>query len=396
MKKVKKTRSPKLFLSAALGAAAACSASAYEVPLTFMGTNMPPLDFHGFASQGFLVSDKYDYLGNTRYGSFKFTEAGLNAAINPFPRTRITAQGFLYDVGDAGGYDVVLDYASAEYTFNDLIGFRAGRIRRPEGIYNAIQDLDLARTSVLLPQGMYNARWRDFYTSIDGAALFGSIPLSAAGSLSYEAYAGYQNPQMNGGLALQRKGSPPYLPLMWINSPLNTGAQLWWNTPVNGLRVGAAMNVSLDVQYQSVNGRLSDGSPFVQRYSLEYLWRKWTFQAEYYTYSVDYQQSGGGSPHGVRHIEPDSWYAGASYRFNKWFEAGAYYTEFYADVHNRTGSANYQKDAALSLRFDLTDWWIFKVEGHCINGTAQLFQQGEPPTSNDPWFMLALKTTVSF
>ena len=96
---------------------------AYELNL---GTNLPPVDFHGFVSQGFLYSSKYNYLGDSSQGSFKFTEAALNASFNPFPRTRISAQAFTYDVGDAGNYDVVLDYAQVEYTFNDYFGIRAG------------------------------------------------------------------------------------------------------------------------------------------------------------------------------------------------------------------------------------------------------------------------------
>jgi len=122
----------------------------------------PPITFHGFVSQGFLASEDYNYLApNTTEGSFQFFEAGVNASCSPFPNTRISMQGFSYDMGESGEYDPVLDYAQAEYTFNDVIGARAGRVRRPEGIYNSIQDLDLARSWVLLPQGMYNARWRD-------------------------------------------------------------------------------------------------------------------------------------------------------------------------------------------------------------------------------------------
>jgi hypothetical protein len=383
----------KTALTIAASILAVSGAQAYDLTLK---TNWPAISFHGFGSQGFLLSDKYDYLGETRNGSFKFTEAGLNASINPFPRTRISVQGFTYDVGDAGEYDVVLDYAQAEYTFSDYIGVRGGRIRRPEGIYNHIQDVDLARTWVLLPQGMYNARWRDFYTSIDGGEIFGTLPLAKAGNLSYEIFSGLQRPQLNGGLALQKKNSAPYLPLSWVNSSLQIGGQLWWNTPVDGLRAGAGLNTSRDLQFETSNGRLAKGDPFVQRYSLEYAWRKWTFQAEYYTYAIDYALSGGGSPNATRHIEPDSWYGSAAYRVNKWVELGTYYSEYYADVHHRDGAANYQKDWTVAARFDLTDWWVFKVEGHYIHGTAQLFERNEPRTTSDGWFMLALKTTVSF
>jgi hypothetical protein len=373
---------------------------AYELNL---GTNLPPVDFHGFVSQGFLYSSKYNYLGDSSQGSFLFTEGGLNASFNPFPRTRISAQAFTYDVGEAGKYDVVLDYAQAEYTFNDYIGVRAGRIRRPEGIYNDIQDVDVARTFVLLPQGMYNARWRDFYVNIDGGEIFGNIPLKKAGSFSYELYYGFQNPKLDGGLSLQKANLPPFSPLVAINSPQLGGGQLWWNTPLAGLRAGAALNYDRDLTFRTASGQQSKGSPFTQHYSLEYLYKSWTFQAEYLRFRIHYDITGGGPPPSTKLIEPDSWYFAAAYRFNKWFEAGTYYTEYYADVNNRSGtglkfpSDGSQKDAALALRFDATDWWIFKIEAHYIRGTAQLLDNADNPVRNGAgWWMLALKTTVSF
>jgi len=369
----------------------------------FFGTNGPPMDFHGFASQGYLYSSKYNYLGNSSGGSFKFSEAGLNVSINPLPRTRIAAQAFTYDVGPAGDYDVVLDYALIEYKFNDYLGVRAGRIRRPEGIYNDIQDVDLARTWVLLPQGMYDARWRDFYVSVDGGELFGILPLEQAGSLSYEMYYGLQRPQLDGGLALQKANLPPFAPLTEFNSPQLGGGQLWWNTPLNGLRAGLALNYDRNLTFVNIYGRQSVGSPFTQHYSLEYLWNSWTFQAEYLRFRINYENTGGGQPNSTRLIEPDCWYFGAAYRFNKWLEAGGYYSEYYADVNNRSGaglqfpSDAAQKDTALSLRLDATRWWLFKVEVHYIRGTALLLDNVDNPVRNgNGWWMFGVKTTISF
>jgi hypothetical protein len=58
--------------------------------------------------------------------------------------------------------------------------------------------------------------------------------------------------------------------------------------------------------------------------SVEYLWKSWTFQAEYML-RTQYPQPGAAT-------SLDSWYASAAYRFNKWFEAGTYYTEYYGDT----------------------------------------------------------------
>ena len=170
---------------------------------------LPPVTFHGFASQGFLASSKYNYLGNTTHGSFELSEFGLNASMSPLPRTRVSAQAFLFDVGDVGRYNPVLDYAMVDYNFRDEIGIRGGRVRRPGGIYNAIQDIDVARTSVLLPQGVYDARWRDFTCSVDGGSLYGSVGLGKVGSLSYEVYGGMASLSEQGGVARLLQGLLP-------------------------------------------------------------------------------------------------------------------------------------------------------------------------------------------
>jgi hypothetical protein len=395
----------KIVLSITASILAAGGAQAYELNL---GTNLPPVDFHGFASQGFLASSKYNYLGDSSRGSFRYTEAGINASFNPFDRTRVTAQGFLFDAGNAGEYHPFLDYASIEYTFNDKIGLRAGRIRKPSGIYNDIQDIDLARTFVLLPQGIYDARFRDLSCSLDGAEAFGDVPLSKAGSLGYAVYFGYAHAASDSGLAKLIDNSLAPGGITSFDDLPEVGYQLWWNTPVDGLRLGASfcdvINFNYDFNeptgFPPPNNSLplrAEAEIPIQTYSAEYVWKNWTFQAEYYHLSVSQDTM---SPFGKSHSYSfdDAWYADASYRFNKWLEVGGYYTE---DYSNGTAASNTsdgaQKDAALSFRFDPTSWWVFKVEGHYIRGTALLDDNASNPTrNNDGWFMLAVKTTFSF
>ena len=254
------------------------AAPAGKSSVRFEGTDLhlgslPPITFHGFGSQGFLYSSGYNYLGDTTRGSGKFTEMGLNASVSPFDRTRIAVQGFAYATGDIGKYEPFLDYASVEYTFNDAIGLRGGRIRRPGGIYNHIQDVDLARTSVLLPQGMYDARWRDFFMSIDGGTVFGNLRLGQAGSLSYELYGGYANVSDQGGIAAKvMNGQPANISLGSMESPLFLGGQLWWSTPVSGLRAGVgggqasdlAANLDVATPLGAGTSRLLGNFPYYQ------------------------------------------------------------------------------------------------------------------------------------
>jgi hypothetical protein len=412
-----KTHPHKIALALTASILAGFSAHAYEVPLTWIGTNMPPIDFHGFLSQGFLDSSKYNYLGDTTRGSFKFTEAGVNATINPFNRTRITAQGFLFDVGNVGEYHPTLDYALVDYSVCDAFGVRAGRIIRPEGIYNAIQSIDLARTSVLLPQGLYDARYRDFSGSIDGGSFYGDVGLGKGGDVSYEVYAGMVNLSQDGGISrlLQDSFNSPYTAYYQVNGFPEVGAQLWWNTPLDGFRIGLAAYQAFGFSYDyavynqayPLNNHLAPLTGYTDAsdgtLSLEYIWKNWTFQAENrVNYWNSHNESGGQTVGARSYTTPDAWYVGAAYRFNKWFEAGTYYTEDYKDISKDISgptSAEYQTDWAVSLRFDPKPWWIIKVEGHYNHGTALLDDNGSNPVANqngEGWFMLALKTTVSF
>jgi hypothetical protein len=403
-----KMRSYQSTLAITASIMAACGAQAYELNL---GTNVPAIDFHGFASQGFLATSSYNYLdSHSKSGSFRFNEEGLNCSLNPFPHTRITAQAFSFDLGSVNKNAVFLDYASIEYTFNDQLGLRGGRVRRPGGIYNDIQDIDLARTYVLLPQGMYDARWRDFSTSIDGGEVFGSFSLGKAGSLSYEAFAGYMNISMDGGVArYAANGLPPGGTLNSFSSPLMIGNQLWWNTPVSGLRAGAMLGEIYGFDYYVTVPSLAGptqvatkGDLLVQQYSLEYLINNWTLQAEFFNFAYNhtstYHNAFVSIPPDSDADRPETWYAGAAYRFNKWLEVGSYYTEFYGDSnHTGGGPGANQKDLALSFRIDPKPWWVFKVEGHYIHGTALLRDNNSNPNqSNNGWFMLAVKTTFSF
>lgn len=392
----------------AFGLLAASSTYAWDVKV-----GDKDLSFHGFASQGFLYSSDYNYLGKTTDGSFEFNEVGLNASISPFNRTRISLQAFMFDVGNVGNYNPFLDYASIEYIFNDYVGIRGGRVRRPGGIYNHIQDVDLARTSILLPQGVYDSRFRDFSTSIDGGVIFGNVPMSKAGSLSYEFYGGFMELSDEGGVVKLIKNGLPPAPIGSFDSIERNavvGTQLWWNTPVQGLRTGVSLGYLFDFTYNFTVAppfgagamRAESNIPY-QQYSIEYAWKSWTFQAEYYTYSTFNRTYSGSTLLSRSHNHPDSWYLSAAYRFNKWFETGVYYTEYYGDINNRSGtgaaipSDAYQKDLALSFRFDPKDWWVLKLELHRIQGTGLLQNNSQNPARDErAWYMLAAKTTFSF
>jgi hypothetical protein len=402
---------------AAAPATQAGDASASKSAVHFEGTDLklgrlPAISFHGFASQGLIASTEYNYLGKTKsgLGSPEFNEFGLNASMSPFPRTRIAAQVFTFDLGNVGNYDVVLDYGSVEYTFCDELGIRAGRVRRPSGIYNSIQDIDLARTSILLPQGVYDGRNRDYAASVDGGSGYGSVGLGKLGSFSYEAYGGMVNLSEEGGLARRfqdiQNNTPGNYYKQVSGFPL-MGAQFWWMTPLQGLRAGAGLSEAFGFSYDYFARTRGDvtyeADVPTQLYSLEYQIKSWTFQAEYRTQNSSSHTIDKGGIFGRSRNRNAAWYLGAAYRFNKWLEAGSYYTEFYSNAANSDGKGTavpsnaFQKDGAFSLRFDPKPWWTMKLELHALTGTALLYDLPNNRVRNDDvWYMLAAKTTFSF
>jgi hypothetical protein len=96
----------------------------------------------------------------------------------------------------------------------------------------------------------------------------------------------------------------------------------------------------------------------------------------------------------------ERWYAMGSYRVSSWFTPGVYYSVLYPNVDNHKGRDMYQHDVAATLRYDINQNWLVKVEGHVMHGTAGLnsaLNGGAPlKTLTKDWGVFLLKTTAYF
>ncbi|HAO21106.1 MAG TPA: hypothetical protein DCQ37_11925, partial [Desulfobacteraceae bacterium] len=84
------------------------------------------IDIHGFISQGYLYSNKNNYLGESEKGSFQFNELGINFSKDMTENLRIGMQFFSRDLGETGNNAVEVDWAFGDYHWHDWLGFRAG------------------------------------------------------------------------------------------------------------------------------------------------------------------------------------------------------------------------------------------------------------------------------
>lgn len=402
--------------------------------------SLQSVGIHGFASQGYLKSSANNFMGSTKKGTFEFNEFGINFATELTDNLRVGMQIFARDLGYLGNGEVVIDWAFGDYRLYDWFGIRAGKMKLPLGLYSEIRDIDMLRTSILLPQGVYNESWRDTFTALKGIGIYGATPSTPAGTFNYQAQVGVLNMGPKTGLNKFIEDQT-YASFTEYELETTYAGNLTWETPLNGLRLAASgyynnfsikgtsedtefwrnrtteaiqdilrsMGIPDDqlpqtysaakaalnqagVNFDLVGINLIQDIKKVKSYILsgEYSYRGLTLAGEFYRIMVDLRTSSEeyGELRGWSKNTTEGYYGSASYHIFDWLEAGTYYSEYYTDESDKDGtgyqklygfpaSNGYLKDLALSLRFDINPHWIMKSEYHAINGTAVMFRRDQ-------------------
>jgi hypothetical protein len=378
------------------------------------------IEIHGFLSQGYIKTTKENNfpVSNSGKGSFNFNDIGINFSKEVTPDLHVGMQLFAFDRGNYGRDKITIDWAYGDYRFRDWLGFRAGKVKIPLGLYNEARDNDALRTFIFLPQQAYFDYERDSLVAILGGAVYGSVPLGAAGTINYQVEIGAVPAIADGGFAKEIGGMIGDLDITDISSKTSIAHSLEWRTPVPGLRtlftglhttLSGTANVNPEFNKDGLGGTATWEYDSLHRYmfSLEYTYKDLVLSGEYelddYTLRANYS-NGTTIPFNSRQAT-DSWCLMATYRFNDWFELGGFYHEVYADRHHRDGSTfetfnlykpqnMWWKDTALTLRFDPIPNTVLKVEGHYVNGNYEIIEN--IGGAKDNWFLFATKATFSF
>jgi hypothetical protein len=350
------------------------------------------LQIHGFASEGALLTSDNNYLTHTERGSLEFAEAGINFTKSFDDQLSIGLQLFARDLGETGSYAATFDWLYIDYRWRDWLGLRAGRVKLPFGLYNDTSDIDAAQPVVLLPQAVYPATNRNFLLAQTGLELHGYHSLGSAGAFDYHVYAGTLYLSIPSGNGIQVNA---------LDVPYLVGGSALWETPLEGLRVGAsALSGEIDGSYTVLAMPNPVAVPLEQRSkiwlsSVEYLHKDLSLAAEYGRTIADITVGMAST-----HTTGEAAYVLAGYRWRPWLQTTAYYSLLHPDVHQRSGREHHQYDAAGSVRFDLSSHWIVKLEAHFLQGTAALSSQlnDNKPLSElvNRWWLVAAKTTVYF
>lgn len=353
------------------------------------------VEAHGFVSFGWFRTWENNYLENDSLdGSDDFYEAALNASARPYDRLRVGAQLFVRDLGRYENGAVRVDWAFAEYTVAQELIVQAGRVKVPVGLYNELQDIDPARTTVFLPQSIYPIRLRDGQVVVDGGKATGFVQVPGGTSVEYALYGGTKNIEPDSAFSASSserlRATTTDIDVDWI-----VGGMLHWNTPIDGLgaRASYAFTNHLVQTAQNAGGIIQQDSD-VETLVLSLEWENpaWTLAGEYAFSGNDGAVKTATT---VRQIERDynAGYVSATWHARPWLDTYAA-VEYQHSYQSKIVSDGWAYVAALNLM--PLPHWSLKAEFQIHDGDIGILSSDNPQGVSTSWQVLALKTTVDF
>lgn len=377
---------------------------------------MDKVDIHVSLSQGYLYSAENDWVTDTHDGSFSYNEFALNVGYQISDKLRAGIQLMSRDFGPLMNNKVYVDYAIADYAWRDDLGLRFGRLKTAYGLHNESRDVDAARISIMLPQGVYVERGRDLLNGLDGFGLYGTFDFGAGGALSYQGAVGKRDFDTDDGTARFLEGSNVLaegsISSMYAN--YISFIQLDYATPLEGLRVmGSYLEGEANIDgvhaASGLDATLDISDYYEWTASAEYTWENLILTGEFRrtrNHNQKFYVNNNVVDQNTRRGE--GWYLSSSYRLSDWFAAEVYYSELYSSRDDKDGDRYialgqddflaWQKDIAVTGRFDINDNWIIKTGVTFSDGLAGGFDSDYPVAgdADKNWILYSFKSTVSF
>jgi hypothetical protein len=196
------------------------------------------IDIHGFGGWAYGKTDGQKYSLGTEDGEYDNAEFALNVSAKPLEKLSVVAQMRLESGSDK--QQAELDYAFAEWTFNDAARVRVGRVKHPFGIYGEVFDVGTVRPFYSLPQSLYGANG---FTAraYNGAGITGNVPLGGW-DLQYDVYGGQIEGDFETPGLLSTSSKYFQEPSITFGYRVEDalGGRLNISTPLEGLTVGAS------------------------------------------------------------------------------------------------------------------------------------------------------------
>ncbi len=369
------------------------------------------IDMAGFVSQGYLNSPDYNSpASDAKNGTFQFNEMGLTVFSSLNPELKAGLQIISSNFGELYNNDLRLDWAFLSYRLNIAL-IKIGKLKIPFGFSNETRDIDVARTSIFLPSGVYNETWRETFAGQDGIGVSGYYS-GKLGTFDYVYQYGTVNLPIDGGTS---KTIQYYNPGSVVNKyePGETHSAM-----VNYVfdkrdvvfRLSASLYTNpsstwylLDNEGRSVRSETNNMISNVVGASLSY--GCFNIISEIYScklkavgyvsdiklYSKDFNIGGG--------------YIAITYDFPM-LAVESYYSILYPNTKDKNGdeiAANggfdhqaWKKELALYVRVPVGQDLILKGGYHFINGTGYIDPSCNPNLEKENWGMFCFKASLSF
>jgi len=396
MVKVRKNCTGLMLFIVALGAAEPLSE-----PNTIEQLN---LEAHGSVSFGYLRTWGNDWTGDgdggsSENGTTDFWEATANVIARPMDRLRIGAQLFARDLGRYDNGQVTLEWAYADYRFADAFWVQAGRYKIPLGLYNEIADIDMARTQVFLPPGIYSFRSRDLYISADGVKIGGYVR-TGFGALEYALHAGTKDYDQDAGfsasLAEMTNADPGSLD---FTADAIIGGSVHWHTPLDGLGLRLSVGDIVGFRIDATTGGLAtrtEADHYLQVIA-SVIWEQgaWEIACEYSRFRArgTVVADGFGQVGELRDAGHAAYFA-VTWHFQSWLDL---YVALQSARSEATEWDGRRADSIVAAARVLPlPQWSLKIEGRQTWGTQGLSVQPDGEDPQHVWQVIALKSTWDF
>jgi hypothetical protein len=210
---------------------------------TVWAQDLAGIEVHGFVTQGFLYSSRNNYLSmQSSEGSPQWTDGAVSISDSLTDKLRAGIQLHMYQLGQLGGDNIQIDWASGDYRFNDHFGIRAGKVKTVLGLFNDSQDVDAIFLWILLPQALYPIDNKSFLLAHLGGEVYGGLSLGKrAGAIQYSGYVGQATLDLDGGYV--KRFSDAGIAFTTAPAGKTYGGDLRWESPLKGLTFGSSANV---------------------------------------------------------------------------------------------------------------------------------------------------------
>ena len=329
---------------------------------------------NGYAGWGFGKSENNIYSLGTEDGKYANYNFALAIAANPADRVSIFSSFDLQrrqednvtSASSGSQTDKIvmkINYVFAEYSFNDALRLRVGKVKAPFVLYTEIFNVGTTRPFFTLPASIYAS---------PGLVTQSYLGIGLTGSYYFNNNWGFQYDVYGGELNLERYAdfTNPLSPAtVDTRLPDMFGARFICFTGIDGLNFGVSGYFGApEFFYNGVKKKdyFIEGKHLIYDFHLEYLTDAISFRSEYERIRKDEGKD----------VEVDGYYVEAAYKlFSHWQLAVLYdqqnyevYDPVFSQLIKLTPSTVEHEEWAFGINYWFTPNFVIKFSYHLVEG----------------------------